>query len=40
VDVLRNEKPLTAVLYSAIGNLPLRMLLQTGPEQSGEAEGD
>ena len=40
LDVLRNEKPLVAVLYSPIGSLPVRLLLQTGPEITGETELD
>jgi hypothetical protein len=35
VDVLRNEKPLYAVLYPGT---PPRMLLQTDPEPVGETE--
>jgi len=38
VDILRNELPLTAVLYSPIGNMPTRLLLHTGPEPTGENE--
>jgi len=38
LDVLRNETPLVAVLYSPIGTVPPRLLLQTGPEPSGESE--
>ena len=38
VDLLRNEKPIVAVLYSPVGTVPPRVLLQTGPEASGEAE--
>ena len=40
VDMLRNETPLVAVLYSPIGALPVRLLLQTGLEVTGENEGD
>ena len=39
VDILRNEKPLFAVLYPASGAVPPRLLLQTGPEPIGETEG-
>lgn len=39
VDVLRNEKPLFAVLYDKTASNPARMLLQTGPgEPIGETE--
>ena len=39
VDILRNEKPLFAVLYPAVGATPVRLLLQTSSEPVGEAEG-
>jgi hypothetical protein len=39
VDILRNEKPLYAVLYPPTHTAPPLMLLQTGTEPVGEAEG-
>jgi hypothetical protein len=39
VDILRNEKPLFAVLYPASATEPPRLLLQTAPEPIGETEG-
>jgi hypothetical protein len=39
VDMLRNEKPLFAVLYPPVGSVPPRLLLQTGAEPVGESEG-
>ena len=38
VDLLRNEKPLTAVLYPPAGTAPPRLLLQTDSEPIGESE--
>jgi len=38
IDVLRNEKPLWALLYPADSTMPPRMLLQTGVELAGEAQ--
>jgi hypothetical protein len=38
VDILRNEKPLSAVLYPPTGPDPPRILLQTGAEPIGEME--
>lgn len=38
VDTLRNEKPLSAVLYPGTGTMPPRMLLQTSLEPIGEVE--
>lgn len=38
VDLLRNETPLNAILYSPVGTVPTRVVLQTGVELAGEGE--
>jgi hypothetical protein len=38
VDLLRNESPIVAVLYSPVGSVPPRVVLQTGAELTGENE--